>query len=151
MQDLMMILRGGLGLLPIMGGTAVLLIAIQTYKVKKMGKQFADCVVRKGVVREMGMREPTQQRPYRHCIVKCSFSNGSDLVEIPYDSGDLNHTQVGDEIPMYFYPNGATTVVAYDGDMVKKKLGQQIFIILILCVVLSFFIPVVGLIIKNRT
>lgn len=147
----MTILRGGLGGLPIMGVMAILLIGIQVYKVKKMGKQFADCVVRKGVVQEMGIREPTKLRPYRHCAVKCCFQNGSDTVEIPYDSGDLKHTQVGDEIPLYFYPNGAVTVVAYDENTVRKKLKQQVLVILVLCVVLSFFIPVVGLILMKRT
>lgn len=151
MQDLMTILRGGLGLLPIMGGAAILLIAIQTYKVKQMGKQFADCVVRKGVVHEMGIRAPTQTRPYRHCVVVCSFSSGNDLVEIPYDSGDLKDTQGGDEIAIYFYPNGVATVVAYDANTVKKKLRQQVIVILVLCMVLSFFIPAVGLMLMNRT
>lgn len=151
MQNLMMILRGGLGLLPITGSMAVLLIVIQAYKVKKMGKEFADCIVRTGVVQELGIREPTQLRPYRHCIAKCSFQNSSDLVEIPYDSGDLKHTQVGDEITLYFYPNGAATVVGYDEGTVKKKLGQQVITILVLCVVLSFFLPAVGLMIMNRT
>lgn len=146
-----MVFRGSLGLLPIIGGVAILLIAIQTYKVKQMGKQFAECVVHKGIVEEMGMREPTKLRPYRHCVVVCRFASGNDVVEIPYESGDLKDTQVGDEIPLYFYENGATTVVAYDNDTVKKKLRQQVIVILVLCIVLSLFIPVVGQFMKSRT
>lgn len=151
MQDFTTILRGALGMLPIVGGTALLLIVILAYKVKKMGEQFADCAVRKGVVHEMAIREPTQARPYRHCVVVCSFSGGNDLVEIPYDSGDLKHTKVGDEIPLYFYPNGAATVVAYDAGTVKKKLRQQVIAIVVLCVVLSFAMPVVGFMMMNLT
>lgn len=151
MQDLAIILKGGLGLLPITGSMAMILIAIQAYKMKKMGKQFADCMVRRGVVHEIGIREPTQLRPYRHCVVKCSFQNGGDLVEIPYDSGDLKDIQAGEVIPLYFYPNGVVTVVAYDEGTVKKKLGQQVIALLVLCAVLSFFIPVVGLLLMNRT
>lgn len=151
MQTLMMVLRGALGLLPILGGTAVVLIAIQAYKVKKLGKQFADCVVRRGIVHKMEIREATQVRPYRHCVVVCSFSGGNDLVEILYDGGELDHIQLGDEIPLYFYPNGAATVVAYDADTVKKKLRKQAITIVVLCAALSFVIPTVGLMVMNLT
>lgn len=150
MKDWMIVLNGGLALLPVMVIPAILLIAIQVYKLKKMGKQFADCAVRKGIVREMGVCEPTRQRPYRHCFVKCSFQNSGDLIEIPYEGGDLKQTQVGDEIPIYFYTNGATSVVAFDESTVKKKITQQIIIIVVICLVMSFLIPVVGVMIKNK-
>lgn len=150
MQDLMIVLRSGLALLPIMGGTAILLIALQTYKVKQMESQFCDCIVRKGTVHAIEIRGPNQTRPYRHRVVTCSFQNSSDLVEIPYDSEDLTHTKPGDEIPIYFYPNGAATVVAYDAGTAKAKLKKLVFTILILCAVLSFFIPAVGLTVMNQ-
>lgn len=146
MQDWMLVFHGGLSLLPIMVIPAILLIAIQVYKLKQLGKQFADCTVRKGIVQEMGVREPTRLRPYRHCFVTCSFQNSSDLIEIPYESGDLNQAKVGDEIPMYFYANGSTTVVAFDENTVTKKIRQQILMVAVFCVVMSFFIPAVGVI-----
>lgn len=150
MQDLMIVLRSGLALLPIMGGTAILLIAIQTYKVKQMEAQFADCIVRKGIVHAIEIRGPNQTRPYRHRVVTCSFQNSSDLVEIPYDSGDLEHTQAGDELSIYFYPNGTASVLAYDAGTAKAKLKKQVFAILILCAVLSLLIPAVGLMRMNQ-
>lgn len=150
MQDLTMILTGGLRSLPMMGGIAVLLIVIQYFNFRKMRDQFADCIMRKGIVQEMGVRAPSKTRPYRHCFVICSFSEGDDLLEIPYESGDLNHIQEGDEISLYFYPNGVSTVVAYDEETTSKKFKQHIIIILILCTILSFLIPTVGVIMMNR-
>lgn len=150
MENTNTLLAGGLALLPILGVVAMVLIGIQFYKLRSMGKQFADCTVRKGIVRELGMREPTKTRPYRHCAVSCSFSGGSDVVEIPYDSGDLNHVQPGDELSVYFYPNGVATVVAYDEQTVWKKFKQYVLLILVLCVVMAFLIPAVGIMTMSR-
>lgn len=119
MKDWIIVLNSGLSLLPVIGILAILLIAIQVYKMKKLGKQFADCAVRKGIVQEMGIREPTKLRPYRYCFVKCSFQNSGDLIEIPYDSGDLKQAQAGDEISVYFYANASTMVVALRAHRIK--------------------------------
>lgn len=67
----------------------------------------------------MGIREPTKLRPYRHCFVKFSFQNSGDLIEIPYDSGDLKQTQANDEISVYFYANGSTMAVALRAHRMK--------------------------------
>lgn len=150
MSNWMMILRGGLGVLPIVGGVALLLIVMQYFSFRKMGKQFSDCVVRKGIVEGMRVQEATRNRPYRHCVVTCSFSGGKDLVAIPYDNGDLKDVQTGDELSLYFYPNGVTTVVAYDEETTKKKFKQQVLRIGILCVILAFFIPAVGMLLMNK-
>lgn len=150
MQVFVTSMKNGLLWLLLMGGFAALMMIIQYFNFRKMKNQFSDCILRKGVVQEMGVRAPTKNRPYQHCYVICSFSNGRDLVEIPYESGDLNHVRTGDEIPIYFYPNGAATVVAYNDETIKKKFRQHVIVILILFAVLSFFIPAVGSAILNR-
>lgn len=150
MENLMMILTGGLRILPLSGGLAIFIIVILYFNLRKMGNQFSDCIVRNGIVQEMGVRQPSKTHPYRHLYVICSFSNGNDFLEIPYESGDLKNTQKGDEIPLYFYPNGLVTVVGYDKETTKKKFKQQVIIILILIVVLSFLIPTIGLMAMDR-
>lgn len=139
-----MLLKASLALLPITGCVAVLLIVIQYRNLRKMKNQFSACTVRRGIVQELGVRAPTKMRPYQHFSVICAFPNGNDLLEIPYESGDLNQVVPGDEIPLYIYPNGVAAVVAYDEETTKKKFRQRVIIILALCAVLSFAIPAVG-------
>lgn len=144
------ILAGGLSIAPVMMCLAALMIMVLYYKLQQMRKQFSDCIVRKGEILEMGIREPTKVRPYRHCYVICRFANSNDSVEIAYDGGDLDHLQVGDELPLYFYSNGVATVVAYNDENTKKKFKQQAMMILVLFAILCFFIPALGHIAMNR-
>lgn len=151
MQDFMMYFSAGLRLLPFMGIIGLFLIVFQYFNLRRLKDQFLSCTARKAIVQEMGIREPTRMHPYRHCFVICSFSDSANSVEVPYESGDLKHVKVGDEIPLYFLPNGVTTVVAYDESTTKKKFRQQVLMILIICAVMPFLIIIVGQRMAMRT